>query len=229
MKVNHLLFDLDNTLYPSSSAMDKGITTRMLECVADFFNCSIEKAIEIRKERIVHFSTTLEWLRSEGMNDIEGFLAHVHPENEADELTEQPGLREFLISLDYPKSILTNAPKEHSMRVLKKLGIEDLFEAITDVRECDFMGKPYPIAYETALKKVGADVETTLFFDDMIKYVDGWKNLGGTAILIGDKNGRALTADAKSMQITEKSKNGRVIRLPSIYEYPELIKIILHS
>jgi len=52
----------------------------------------------------------------------------------------------------------------------------------------------------------------------MIKYVDGWKNLGGTAILIGDKNGRALTADAKSMQITEKSKNGRVIRLPSIYE-----------
>ena len=126
MKVNHLLFDLDNTLYPSSSAMDKGITTRMLECVADFFNCSIEKAIEIRKERIVHFSTTLEWLRSEGMNDIEGFLAHVHPENEADELTEQPGLREFLISLDYPKSILTNAPKEHSMRVLKKLGIEPL-------------------------------------------------------------------------------------------------------
>ena len=70
MKVNHLLFDLDNTLYPSSSAMDKGITTRMLECVADFFNCSIEKAIEIRKERIVHFSTTLEWLRSEGMNDF---------------------------------------------------------------------------------------------------------------------------------------------------------------
>jgi putative hydrolase of the HAD superfamily len=198
----------------------KGI--EYLNFIADIYRVDEE----IRKERIVHFSTTLEWLRSEGMNDIEGFLAHVHPENEADELTEQPGLREFLISLDYPKSILTNAPKEHSMRVLKKLGIEDLFEAITDVRECDFMGKPYPIAYQTALKKVGADVETTLFFDDMIKYVDGWKNLGGTAILIGDKNGRALTADAKSMQITEKSKNGRVIRLPSIYEAPELIKII---
>ena len=51
MEIKHILFDLDNTLYPATSAMDKGITTRMLECVADFFNCSIEKAIEIRKER----------------------------------------------------------------------------------------------------------------------------------------------------------------------------------
>ena len=65
MKYKHLLFDLDNTLYPSSSDMDKGITRRMLECVAEYFNCSIERAIELRKERITHYSTTLEWLRSE--------------------------------------------------------------------------------------------------------------------------------------------------------------------
>ena len=117
MKFSHLLFDMDNTLYPSSSDMDKGITRRMLECVADFFKCDIQKAAELRAERIVHYSTTLEWLRAEGMSDVEGFLLHVHPDNEADELMPQPGLREFLLSLDYPMSILTNAPHEHADRV----------------------------------------------------------------------------------------------------------------
>ena len=126
MKFSHLLFDMDNTLYPSSSDMDKGITRRMLECVADFFKCDIQKAAELRAERIVHYSTTLEWLRAEGMSDVEGFLLHVHPDNEADELMPQPGLRDFLLSLDYPKSILG------------KLQIADLFEAVTDIRDADF-------------------------------------------------------------------------------------------
>ena len=36
MKIRHLLFDLDNTLYPSTSAIDAGISKRMREFVADF-------------------------------------------------------------------------------------------------------------------------------------------------------------------------------------------------
>ena len=74
MKISHLLFDLDNTLYPSSSQMDAGITRRMLECVAEYFNCDFETAVELRKKNIIHYSTTLEWLRSEGFNDIEASL-----------------------------------------------------------------------------------------------------------------------------------------------------------
>ena len=46
MHIKHLLFDLDDTLYPSSSNMNAGINRRMMECVADFFNCSIEEAKE---------------------------------------------------------------------------------------------------------------------------------------------------------------------------------------
>ena len=226
-KYRHLLFDMDNTLYPASSDMDKGITRRMLECVADFFHCDIEKATALRAERIVHFSTTLEWLRAEGMSDIEGFLAHVHPDNEADELLPQPKLRDFLISLNMPMSILTNAPHEHADRVLEKLGVADLFEAVTDIRDAGFNGKPYPDAYVAALKKVGATLEETLFLDDMQKYTDGWVALGGTAVLIGDKNGKPLTEDAASMIAARKANKtgqpGRTIRLNSIYEMESLL------
>ena len=228
MKITHLLFDMDNTVYPSSSDMDKGITRRMLECVADFFNCDMEKAAQLRAERIVHYSTTLEWLRAEGMSDVEGFLAHVHPDNEADELMPQPGLREFLLSLDYPKSILTNAPHEHADRVLGKLEIADLFEAVTDIRDANFNGKPYPDAYKAALNKVGAGIENTLFLDDMQKYTDGWAALGGTAILIGNQNGKPLSSDARAM-IQAKQENpdgpeGKTIRLNSIYELPQFLR-----
>ena len=222
MKYSHLLFDMDNTLYPASSDMDKGITRRMLECVAEFFHCDMEQAAQLRAERIVHYSTTLEWLRAEGMSDIEGFLAHVHPDNEADELQPQPKLREFLLSLPYPKSILTNAPHEHADRVLEKLGVADLFEAVTDVRDANFNGKPYPDAYLAALRKVGATLEETLFLDDMQKYTDGWVALGGTAVLIGDQNGKPLKEDGESMKkaraANKTGRPGKTIRLASIYE-----------
>ncbi|MCR4954706.1 MAG: HAD hydrolase-like protein [Treponema sp.] len=242
MTFKHIIFDLDNTLYPSSSAMDSGITRRMLECVADFFGCSMERAIELRKERIVHFSTTLEWLRSEGLTDIEKFLAHVHPDNEADELMEQPGLRDFLLSIPVPFSILTNSPHEHADRVLAKLGIDDLPIAVTDIRDADFFGKPWPKSYLAALKKAGTNIEETLFIDDMQKYTDGWCALGGTSVLIGEKNGKPLADDAESMkaakrlyremkmqaggnnqsdrenQSTAPALPGKTIRLNSIYE-----------
>ena len=222
MKYTHLLFDMDNTLYPASSAMDKGITRRMLECVADFFHCTMDEAIALRSERIVHYSTTLEWLRSEGLTDVEDFLAHVHPSNEAKELPPQPGLRDFLISLNMPMSILTNAPHEHADTVLGKLGIADLFEAVTDIRDAGFNGKPYPDSYMAALKKVGATIENTLFLDDMQKYTDGWVALGGTAVLIGSPNGKPLAEDAESMKKARASnttgKTGKTIRMKSIYE-----------
>lgn len=200
----------------------------MLECVADFFHTDMEGATALRAEKIVHYSTTLEWLRAEGMNDIEGFLAHVHPDNEADELLPQPRLREFLISLNMPMSILSNAPHEHADRVLEKLGVADLFEAVTDIRDSDFNGKPYPTSYLAALRKVSADIDTTLFLDDMTKYTDGWVALGGTAILIGDKNGKPLSSDARSMIEAKKAntsgKIGKTIRMNSIYELPEFLK-----
>lgn len=220
---------MDNTLYPASSAMNDGITRRMLECVADFFGCDMEKAIELRRERIIHYSTTLEWLRSEGMTDVEGFMAHVHPDNEADELLPQPGLRDFLLSLPLPMSVLTNAPHEHADRVLEKLGIADLFVSVTDIRDANFFGKPYPDAFEAALRKAGSSVQDTLFLDDMQKYTDGWAAMGGTAVLIGKENGRPLSADAVPMVKARAAgqaaglQPGKTLRLNSIYEMKGLL------
>ena len=226
MSIEYLIFDLDNTLYPSSAQMDKGITTRMMNCVAEFFNTTYEEAVKIRAKNITNFSTTLEWLRSEGLTDIETYFSKVHPQNEADELQPDLNLRPYLESIPLSKIILTNAPKEHAERVLNKLGIADLFLDICDIRCSDFYGKPYPLSFEIALQKIGGNIHNSLFIDDMQKYVDGYTALGGTAVLVGNKNGRPLEEDAKPMQAIKNKQKGTLYKIQNIYELKDLLNTL---
>ncbi len=230
MKITHLLFDLDSTLYAPDSDMTKGFLERTITLVADFFHISREEAVERRLSNLPHYSTTLEWMRHEGLTDIERYLAYIHPESEADELDADENLRPLLTSIDMPKSILTNSPLEHAERVLKKLNVADEFESICDIRDCNFRGKPYETAYRAALKKCGGTTDGTLFFDDQFKYVDGYATLGGTAVLVGTHNGTYLAAGA-SPELSAVSAPplhpGRVLRIADIYEMPALLKQIV--
>ena len=103
----------------------------------------------------------------------------------------------------------------------------DLFEAVTDIRDAGFNGKPYPDAFMAALKKSGSTIENTLFLDDMQKYTDGWVALGGTAVLIGSPNGKPLADDAESMikarAANKTGKTGKTIRMKSIYEIKDIL------
>lgn len=186
MNITHLLFDLDNTLYSQSAKLNEAIAHRMAESVARFFHISIDEAREKRKANLPQFSTTLDWLRANGLTDIEAFFKIVHPENECDDLPFDKNIRKFLSALPFPKSILTNAPREHATRVLEKLQIADLFDSITDIRDAELRGKPHAIAYECALSKCGGTIHDTIFFDDLTKYTRGFQKLGGISVLINE-------------------------------------------
>lgn len=225
MVITHLIFDLDNTLYSSTAAMDSGITFRMLSCVAEFFNISYDEAVVLRKQKLPGFSTTLEWLRREGFTDTEYYFARVHPENEADELPADPNLRPLLASINIPKSVLTNSPREHADRVLAKLNVSDLFTGVCDIRDCGLNGKPYAGAYLKALEKCGGSVDNTIFFDDQYKYTDGYEALGGTAVAVGTENGPHLRADMTAARENKQPPHpGRTLHMPCIYDLPALLK-----
>ena len=101
MEIAHLLFDLDSTLYAPDSDMTKGFLERTITLVADFFHISREEAAERRLSNLPHYSTTLEWMRHEGLTDIERYLAYIHPESEADELDSSSPLLPLLPSVPY--------------------------------------------------------------------------------------------------------------------------------
>lgn len=227
MNIKNIIFDLDNTLYSCTSEMDRGITQRMMNAIAEFFGVSIEEAVELRKKNLPRFSTSLEWLRSEGFSEIESYFAKVHPDNEADELPFDKNLRPLLESLKpiiQKKIILTNAPREHADRVLKKLNVADLFPVIIDIRACGLLGKPYPQSYKTALTEIGGSIDDTIFLDDQYKYTDGFAALGGTAVLVGEKNGGHLDKQSAAYNKETPPHPGRTLKIRDIYELPDLLK-----
>lgn len=226
MTVKNIIFDLDNTLYSPTSAMDAGISRRMMAAVVDFLGMDLEAATELRHKNVPYYSTTLEWLRSRGLTDVEGYFAKVHPDNEADELAFDKDLRSFLQSIEQKKIVLTNAPREHADRVLEKLKIADLFSAVVDIRACGLLGKPYANSYKIALEKCGGTIDDTIFLDDQYKYTDGFEALGGTALLVGNKNGAHLNPESAAYNKDVPPHPGRTIKIESVYDLPKILSAL---
>ena len=63
--IGHLLFDIDNTLYSASNLMERRISERMFQFIADFLSVPLEEAIKLQRARRHNYGTTLEWLESE--------------------------------------------------------------------------------------------------------------------------------------------------------------------
>jgi putative hydrolase of the HAD superfamily len=194
--VKHLLLDLDETLYPPTARIGAEISKRIVCFTADLLNVSFEEAWDLREERGRQFGTTLEWLQTEHgfggadrLKKAEEYLRYVHPSEEVTELDFDPGIRPFLQSLRLPMTVLTNSPAFHAERVLRFLHIDDLFLGIWDIVKSGLRGKPHPGAYTGALSISGYSIEETLFADDYGKYVKGYMDLGGRAVLVGAKPG----------------------------------------
>lgn len=187
--IRFLLFDLDNTLYPSSNPMEAEIVGRMNEYTARFLNLSVEEAVERRRAEMPRHGTTLEWLMAEyGFDDPEDYLASVHPEGEEASIEPDPALGDFLRSLPYPKAVFTNSTREHADRVLRKLGFPEVFEAVFDIRFNRLKGKPHPAAGLRVCAALGVKPSETLLVDDLPRYVRGYRECGGIGVLVDDRN-----------------------------------------
>ena len=212
--IKHLLLDLDNTLYPASGGMDEAITRRMIEFISSYLNIPFEEAVTLRNARVPLFGTTLEWLTAEhNLVDSEAYFQAVHPENEIEDLQKDDRLRPYLLSLGLPMTLLTNAPKAHAQRLMKFFNIEDIFIGVFDLNFHNGVGKPHRDCFLSTLSAVGYSVEETLFVDDHPKYVRGYKDLGGRAVIV-DENGKNV----------EMAQTEGFAHIGSIYDLGALLK-----
>ena len=101
-----------------------------------------------------------------------------------------------------------------------------MFSEICDIRDFNFLGKPYSSAFNKALQKAGGTIENSIFIDDMLKYTDGWESLGGTAVLVGNKNGHHLNPEAAARNTKKPLHPGKTLKIESIYKLPEALKLI---
>jgi len=187
--IRALLFDLDNTLYSEATGLETGVAQRMNQFIAEMFNLPVPDAIRFRREHARPYGTTLEWLmRERGFAEPEKYFRYIHPDGEEDCLEPDHVLRLMLNDIRLPKAVLTNAPLEHAERVLRRLDIVDCFTGVYDIRFNHLIGKPDPDAYRRVLRSAGFSLEETLFIDDLPRYVKGYVDLGGPAVLKDEMN-----------------------------------------
>ncbi|XP_057966236.1 uncharacterized protein LOC131156517 [Malania oleifera] len=145
-----LLFDMDDTLYPMSSGLNLACRKNIQEFMLHQLHMEESAVPSLCLDLYREHGTTMAGLKALGYEfDDDEFHAYVHgklPYEQA--LKPDPFLRTLLLSMPHRKIILTNADKAHAAEVVKRLGLEDCFEAvicfetlnpplIQDVLECN--------------------------------------------------------------------------------------------
>jgi len=127
-----------------------------------------------------------------------------------DILHPDPKLRKLLEDLDKSKVklwLFTNAHITHGKRVVRLLGIDDLFEGITycDYEAKELLCKPHVAMFEKAERDAGlevGDVESCFFVDDSEPNCRGAHQRGWTAVHLVEPDLRAPDTLAAKYQIS---------------------------
>ena len=175
--VRSWIFDLDNTLYRADNGIFAQIEARMTEYVMRFLALPREEAYVRQKELYRRYGTTLSGLMQEHGAEPDAYLHYVH-DIDLSSLGPDLALGEAIARLPGRRFIFTNGCRDHATRILDRLKMTKLFDAVWDIRSMAFAPKPEPRAYHLGLEALQAAPERTLFVDDQIRNVRGAQAVG---------------------------------------------------
>ena len=178
------LFDLDNTLYPPEAEFMSLIEGRMTEFVARETGLPRAEAFALQKKYLHEHGTTLAGLMANHGVNPEAFLDEVHDVS-MHGLIPDPKLRAAIAALPGRRLVFTNGDKRHAERVLKKLELDDLFEATFHIALADYIPKPHPQTFKRMMQAHDVDPKTTAFFEDSARNLPPAFDLGMTTVLVG--------------------------------------------
>ncbi|HBY95440.1 MAG: pyrimidine 5'-nucleotidase [Ardenticatenaceae bacterium] len=183
--IQHILFDLDNTLYPPSTGLMAAVDRRIARYFARELGLRLPEAEQLRADYCWQYSSCTTGVLRGARLDLDAFLTDVHAiPVEHHLLAPNPALAAMLKQLQLVKWIFTNAPAEYARRVLDALGVMGHFRGIFDIRFLGFVGKPEPAAYERVLAAIGARGEECAMVEDSVANLAPAAALGMTTVLV---------------------------------------------
>ncbi|WCJ20498.1 Haloacid dehalogenase-like hydrolase (HAD) superfamily protein [Euphorbia peplus] len=130
-KYDTLLFDVDDTLYSSTTGFSKQCSKNILEFMVEKLGIAESEISQLNQILYNHYGTSMAGLKAIGYDfDDDEYHSFVHGRLPYENLKPDPVLRNLLLSLPMRKIIFSNADKIHVAKVLRKLELEDCFERI---------------------------------------------------------------------------------------------------
>jgi putative hydrolase of the HAD superfamily len=215
VNITHLVFDLDDTLYPPGNGLWTDIGERINLYLIERMGVRPEDANSLRRQYYQKYGATLRGLLMErpGFNPDE-YLDFVHAVDVNRYLTPAPELAALLSEFPQQKVIFTNADQPHANRVLSRLGLKGIFEPVIDIRLMNFNNKPLPEAYAALFRHVAASPEQCLYLEDSARNLEPAKSLGMKTLLVSAQNEPNPAVDWQAPSIMEAGDLIRAIVNP---------------
>jgi putative hydrolase of the HAD superfamily len=177
------LFDLDNTLHDASHAAFGEMHVAIGDYVVRHLGITIEEANALRHRYWLRYGATMLGLvRHHGIR-ADHFLEETH---------RLPGLEERLRTSAHDRAavarlrgrkvILTNAPRDYAMRVLRRLGFANLFDAVVTIEDMTMFGIPRPKPDARMLRRLVARLRVPasrcVLVEDTLQHLKAARSLG---------------------------------------------------
>lgn len=186
MRFTTLFFDLDDTLYPSSTGLWHAIKARMNLYMLERLGLPEKDIPFLREQYFKMYGTTLRGLEERHNVDKHDFLAFVHDLPLKEYLKPNPVVREVIASLPTRNLIFTNADVPHARRVLAALELDDLFDSVVDVNAVAPYCKPMPESFAIAMDLADEpDPRKCVMIDDLPRTTRAALNVGMASLLYG--------------------------------------------
>lgn len=142
--------------------IDKYFTTHL--------NLSMDDAVKLHQEYYTNYGLAIEGLVRHHQIDPLDYNAKVDDALPLEDIIKpDPELRKLLEDIDTSKVrlwLLTNAYVTHGKRVVRLLGVDDLFEGLTfcNYSQVPFVCKPHPAMYAKAMREAGIESYQDCYF-----------------------------------------------------------------
>ncbi len=199
-----LVFDLDNTLYPSSECNAEDLCNKRIKrYFINKLKCRTDEFAELRRQLIEECGDLLN-----GINEKYGFDRQEYWEYiwdiEVSSITPNPELNQLLKKIKPVKYIHTDSSRKHVEKTLKSLEIDGNFAGIFTSGTLGFIFKNTTETYEKLLNKIRLKAEEILLFDNNPKNIAAAQALKIKAVAVGSKQ---TTAEYQFSTINDALKN----------------------
>lgn len=185
--INAWVFDLDQTLYAKSTKLEDAVVQKIREVVANRLGISLDEAQAKTVEYYKQYGATVLGLKLHDGIEPASFLADVYEGLDLS-IVPQPHklIREMLKMLPGRKVLFTNGSRHHAERVLKHMGLYDIFDTIVDVSVADYRPKPMREPFDAFFAQTGIDPTRAAFFEDSVRNLEMGKSYGMTTFLVDE-------------------------------------------